>query len=65
LVESNIFYAAIFPQKPKVQFNWKILSELPNQLVKFLPESNKYENVVKVFDVDNGRLEIVSDIITQ
>jgi hypothetical protein len=63
LVESDIFYVAIFPQKEKVVFNKGKLLEVPNLLTDFLPEENKYEKVVKVCDVN--QLQIMSDVVSQ
>jgi hypothetical protein len=65
LVESDIFYVALFPQKKSVVFNKDKLLEMPNLLTSFLPEERQYENVVKVYDVDSGRLKIMCDIISQ
>jgi hypothetical protein len=63
LVESDIFYAAIFPQKEGVVFNKDKLLEMPNLLTDFLPEENKYKNVVKVCDI--SQLQIMSDVVSQ
>jgi pyruvate,water dikinase len=63
LVESDIFYVAIFPQKENVVFNQDKLLEIPNLLTDFLSEENKYENVIKVYEV--GQLQIVSDVVSQ
>jgi hypothetical protein len=63
LVESDIFYVAIFPQKESVVFNKDKLLEMPNLLTDFLPEENKYKNVVKVCDV--SQLQIMSDVVSQ
>jgi hypothetical protein len=65
LVESDIFYVALFPQKKSVVFNKDKLLEMPNLLTSFLPEEHKYEDVVKVYEVDSDRLKIMCDIISQ
>jgi hypothetical protein len=65
LVESDIFYVALFPQKESVVFNRNQLLEMPNLLTNFLPEEHKYENVVKVYELDSDRLQIMCDIISQ
>jgi hypothetical protein len=64
LVESDIFYAALFPQKQGVVFN-KNLLEMDNSLSNIIPSEAEYENVVKVFDFDPGSLKIMSDIVSQ
>jgi hypothetical protein len=65
LVESDIFYVALFPQKESVVFNKDKLLEMPNLLTSFLPEEHKYEDVVKVYEVDPDQLKIMCDIISQ
>ena len=65
LVETDIFYIAIFPQKENVVFNEDILSRMPNLLSDLLPESGKYANIVKVCDVERDKLQIICDIISQ
>jgi hypothetical protein len=63
LVESDIFYVAIFPQKEGVVFNKDKLLEMPNLLTDFLPEEDKYKDVIKVCDV--SQLQIMSDVVSQ
>jgi hypothetical protein len=65
LVESDIFYAALFPQKQDVIFNKKTLLEMSNLLSEFVPTESEYDNVVKVFDIDSDSLKIMSDIVCQ
>ncbi|MHC4585437.1 MAG: PEP/pyruvate-binding domain-containing protein [Planctomycetota bacterium] len=65
LVESDIFYAALFPQKEDVVFNKEKLLEMPNLLSDFVPAESEYENVVKVVEVDSDSLQIMSDIVSQ
>jgi hypothetical protein len=65
LVESDIFYAAIFPQKEGVTFNIGKLVEMPNRMRGFLPDAEEYESVIKVYEPDSKELHIVCDIITR
>jgi hypothetical protein len=65
LVESDIFYIALFPQKEGVLLNKDKLLEAPNLLTSFLPEERKYENVIKVFETDLDQLQIMCDIVSQ
>ncbi len=65
LVESDIFYVALFPQKESVIFNKNKLADMPNLLTYFLPEEHKYENVVKVYEVNSDQLQIMCDIVSQ
>ena len=50
LVESDIFYIALFPQKQDVIFNDKFLSEMQNLLTDFVPEAEKFKDVIKVYE---------------
>ena len=65
LVESDIFYAALFPQKENVVFNKDRFREMPNLLTALFPEESKYEDVVKVYEIDSGQLQIMCDVISQ
>jgi hypothetical protein len=65
LVESDIFYTAIFPGKPNTIFNIAKLDNMPNKLAEILPDSEKYSDVVKLCDLQNSRLRIISDLTTQ
>ena len=65
LVESEIFYVALFPQKENVVFNKDKLLEMPNLLTDFFPEERKYEEVVKVYKVDSSQLQMMCDIVSQ
>lgn len=65
LVEADIFYVALFPKKEDVVFNKQILDDMPNQLTNLLPESGKYEHIVKVCDTKELNLQIMCDVLTQ
>jgi hypothetical protein len=65
LVESDIFYVALFPQKEDVVFNKDKLLEMPNLLTDFFPEERKYEDVVKVCEADSDLLQIMCDVVSQ
>jgi hypothetical protein len=65
LVESDIFYTAIFPGKPNTIFNIAKLDQMPNELIEALPDSGKYTNVVKLCNLKDNKLRIISDLTTQ
>ena len=65
LVESDIFYVAIFPQKQNVTFNKDRFLQMPNLLTEFLPDSNKYAGTVMVYEADGEQLQIMCDILSQ
>jgi len=65
LVETNIFYVALFPGRKEVLFNDKIFKHFNNLFTKLIPESAKYEEVVGVYDVGSKDLRIMSDVVSQ
>jgi hypothetical protein len=65
LVESDIFYIALYPQKPNVVLNADMLEHLPNSLAALVPEAAGYSDIIKVFEFSPARLEIISDLLTQ
>jgi hypothetical protein len=65
LVESDIFYIALFPNKPGTLFNKDRLDLMPNVLTDVLPGSAKYAGVVKLCRLDAERLRIISDVKSQ
>lgn len=65
LVEGDIFYVALFPQKEGVEFNKDKLWGMSNLLTDLFPEERKYANVVKVYEVDSGQLQIMCDVVSQ
>lgn len=65
LVETGIFYLALFPQNEGVYINKAYLDSLPATLSKILPQYKKYNNVIKIYDVKGKGLKIASDIVTQ
>ena len=65
LVETNIFYMALFPEKKDVIFNSEFLAQTKNLFTEIMPEFVKYENVIGVYDVGNKGLKIMSDVVSQ
>jgi len=65
LVETKIFYAALFPEKKEVVFNDKWLGQLKNSLGEIEPESSKYKDVIGVYDVSDKGLRMMSDVVSQ
>ncbi len=65
LVETNIFYMAIFPSDQKVFFNWEWFNNLPNELSEILPDKADYSNVVKTCDLKDSSVTILADIVSQ
>lgn len=65
LVEMDIFYMAIYPEKENVVFNKAWLERQPNILKDLVPEDKKYADVVRVCDVKAKDLRLLSDIVNQ
>jgi pyruvate phosphate dikinase-like enzyme len=65
LVESDIFYVAVFPQQDGFLFDKAALEAMPNRLGALVPERAKYEDVVRVLDITEGRLRMMADVISQ
>ena len=56
---------ALFPQKDNVVFTESAFSQMPNLLTSFFPEEQKYEDVVKVYEVGSDQLQIMYDVVSQ
>ncbi|MBN1833860.1 MAG: PEP/pyruvate-binding domain-containing protein [Deltaproteobacteria bacterium] len=65
LMESSIFYAAIYPENADVVFRPDWLSALPNTLSHIHPQDEGLAHVVKVYDLKKQGLVIQSDVVTQ
>jgi len=65
LVEMNIFYMAIYPDREKVFFNTDWMQAMPNLLGEIAPEGRRYADVVRVHDVQNSNLRLLADVVTQ
>jgi len=65
LVETDIFYVAIFPRKQGTMFNRDRFLQMPNMLAEFLPDSGKYADVVRVYETDSEQLQIMCDVLSQ
>jgi hypothetical protein len=65
LVESDIFYVALFPDSPECRLNLARLGRLPNRLAELLPEAARFNDVLHVYDIPSPHLILLSDIISQ
>jgi len=64
LVETNIFYTALFMDNENVFFNKGWLDGLRNRLGELIPEAEEYQHVIKVHDFKK-ELKLLSDVTTQ
>lgn len=68
IVESDIFYVALFPGREGVEFNADLLNGFANVLPEILPDDAPFRDVIKVYDLDEsvrGKLEIMADVVEQ
>jgi hypothetical protein len=65
LVETDIFYVAIFPGHKGFTFNEKWFASQPNHLARLLPDKDKYADVIKVIDLIDSPARILADIVSQ
>lgn len=65
MVEMDIFYMAIYPEKEDVFFNTAWMERQSNIMVQLVPEDKKYAETVHVIDVRAKDLRLLSDIVTQ
>lgn len=65
LVETDIFYLALFPEDPSCQLNRAWLDRQPNALEGLMPASARYKKVVKVVQLPPGQLQFMADLVNQ
>ena len=65
LVETEIFYAAIFPDKDEVYYDAKWMEGLEDLFPGKMPDHTKYNGLIRVFDVKDKKLRLISDIVAQ
>jgi hypothetical protein len=65
LVEMDIFYMAIYPDREGVFFNTVWMESLPNRLTELSERDSRYAGVVSVYDVQEKELRLLSDVVTQ
>ncbi len=65
MVEMDIFYMAIYPEKEDVIFNSAWIKKQPNILTDLMPDASRFAKVVQVVDVREKDLRLLSDIVTQ
>ena len=61
----NIFYMAIYPELKNVIFNTSILESMPNLLEQFAPEDSQYAYVIRIYNVREKKLILLSDVVAQ
>jgi len=64
LVETDIFYIAIFPDKKGVFFNPSILNGMQSDIRGFIQDAEVCRDIIKIFDMPEG-FYLLADISTQ
>jgi hypothetical protein len=65
LVETGIFYLALFPQAKGVTFNRQRLLSEPNMINEILGEQSRFSDIIHVADCTKSRLSFMSDVVSQ
>jgi len=65
LVETDIFYVALFPEQEEFLFNVGVIKEGENMLPVLLPESARYGKTVIVRDVEKEKFSLFADIVSR
>ena len=64
LVESGIFYVAIYPEEKGCKINEQLISRLPNLLADLLPDDAGFADYVRIVEL-GGDFRLMSDIVSQ
>ncbi|MEA3493480.1 MAG: PEP/pyruvate-binding domain-containing protein, partial [Candidatus Margulisiibacteriota bacterium] len=64
LVETNIFYTALFMDNENVFFRKDWLDGLTNKLSEIIPEARGYESVIRIHDF-RSEIKLLSDVTSQ
>lgn len=65
LVETGIFYVALFPENKDVFINSEFFNSSDNRLAELIPEAEKFSGVVFVYDIFVENFCIMADIVSQ
>ena len=65
LVELDILYTALFPDRPGNTLNREFFNTAPNALINFLPDANDAAHVLHVIDTTNSPLFLNANALTQ
>lgn len=65
LVETDIFYLALYPEHDNCFLNKDWMSRLSNAVEDLIPSAKKYKHVVKVCDVPGKGLQLMADVVSQ
>jgi hypothetical protein len=64
LVESGIFYVALYPDSKECFFDETLLNAMPNRLAELLPDDARFSDALRVIESD-GEFRLMADIVSQ
>ncbi|MCK5850222.1 MAG: pyruvate, phosphate dikinase [Kiritimatiellae bacterium] len=65
LVEMDILYFALFPDKDSNLMNEEFLKKQPSKFLELLPEEKDWDHVIRVIDIDKNKLVLNANTIKQ
>ena len=65
LVETEIFYSALYPEDSHCIFNRSFLDSHANQLEILEPSAGRFKEVVRVLFLEEGELQLISNVVEQ
>ncbi|HOV90146.1 MAG TPA: PEP/pyruvate-binding domain-containing protein [Syntrophorhabdaceae bacterium] len=65
LVETDIFYLALFPHSPHVFFNRELIESFEDISDGLIEEGDRFRDVIKVYDTSSKDTRLMADIISQ
>lgn len=65
LVETGIFYAALYPEEAGVEYHPEQFTKLSNRLADLVPDHARLADVVRVYDVQALGLQVLADVVSQ
>lgn len=65
LVESDIFYLALYPERSTCMLNYNKLFSFTDKFEGIMPASTDYKKVVRVFNLKDNEVYLHSDIVEQ
>jgi hypothetical protein len=65
LVESDIFYLALYPDRNNCNVNYTKLFSFTDKFEGIMPASTDYKKVVRIFNLKDKEIYLHSDIVEQ
>lgn len=65
LVETDIFYLAVFPQADDTIFKRNWFYQKPNNLLRIVPEAVVFDDIIRVWMPEDESVHILSDLMQQ